>query len=333
MWSSRAVVVAAAGAALAWGAPARADETATAPGFGVERLYLAPAGAGWLVMDDLQMHGGLGGAMAFTTGYSHDALRIPGSGGAPDLPVVQDQIFGNFGFAVTYERFRFSFDFSMPILISGQNGTVDGMYYASPSSQVTPGQTPVPQVNLGQQPDTLTDARIGFDARLVGDAGGPFRLGASAQLWVPNGKRDDFETDDTYRAMFRALAAGDLPYFTYAAQVGVHVRPADDAPLPNYPRGSELLFGAAAGARLPAGEHFAFVVGPEVFGATAFSSFFGQTTTALEGLLTARFERKQDDGPLVRVKLSGGGGLHADFGAPEWRVVLGIEVSDHVSGR
>ncbi len=332
MRSSRAVLATAGvAAALTWGAPASAQQTA--PGFGVERLYLAPAGSGWLVMDDLQMHGGLGGAMAFTTGYSHDALRIPGTGGAPDLPVVKDQMFGDFGFAVTYERFRFSFDFSMPILISGQNGTVDGVHYAAPSSQVTPGQPANPPVNLGQEPDTLTDARIGFDARLVGDPGGPFRLGASAQLWVPNGKRDVYETDDTYRAMFRALAAGDWPYFTYAAQLGVHVRPADDAPLSNYPRGSELLFGAAAGARLPAGEHFAFVVGPEVFGATAFSSFLGQTTTALEGLLTARFEKKEDDGPLVRVKLSGGGGLHADFGAPEWRVVLGIEVSDHTSGR
>src|SRR5208282_3530659 len=100
----------------------------------------------------------------------------------------------------------------------------------------------------------------------------------------------DYTTDGTVRAMLRVLFAGDLATFTYAGQLGVHVRPLDDAPTPGSPQGSELLFGAAGGVRFPAGGSTAVVVGPELFGETAFRSFFQSTATGLEGLLTARVE-------------------------------------------
>ena len=70
------------------------------------------------------------------------------------------------------------------------------------------------------------------------------------------------------------------------------------------------------------------VVGPELYGETAFRSFLGRTATGLEGLLTGRLEETGDHGPQRRIKLGVGGGLNPHFGAPEWRFVLGVEVFD-----
>ena len=187
---------------------------------------------------------------------------------------------------------------------------------------------------MQQNPDTVSDARIGLDARILGDSRSPFRLGASAQLFVPNGDRFDYDTDGTYRAMVRVLLAGDVGLFTYAGQLGVHVRPLDDSPIPASPQGSELLFGMAGGARVPIAHHTAaLIVGPEVFGATAFRSFLGTASTALEGLLTGRVEGTTDDGPQLRGKLGAGIGIDQAFGAPEWRVVFAIELFDHLADR
>jgi hypothetical protein len=134
--------------------------------------------------------------------------------------------------------------------------------------------------------------------------------------------------------MGRVLFAGDVGAFTYAGQIGIHIRPRDDTPVPG-PQGSELLFGAAGGARIPVfgGGRTAFVLGPEVYGATSLRSLFGTTSTALEGLLTARVEGTADDGPQLRFKIGPGVGLDQHFGAPEWRAVVGIEVFDRVRPR
>lgn len=321
--SSVAVVL----AALAWAVPAGAQQQAQ--GFAVERFYPSAPGAGWFVMDDVNEHGTLGGVMALTLGYAHDPLRIRSSDGASRLAIVSDEATADFGFAVTYDRFRLYMNLDMPLAIEGQSGTIGGVSYTGPS------------VNPASNPDTLSDPRIGFDARILGAPGGGFRLGAGAQLYFPNGNtcyvdqldtyRCDYDSDGTYRAMGRLLFAGDVGAFTYAGQVGIHIRPRDDAPLPG-PRGSELLFGAAAGARVPvsADGRTALVVGPEVYGASALQSLFGTTSTALEGLMTARIEGTAEDGPQLRFKLGPGVGLDQHFGAPEWRVVVGVEVFDHV---
>jgi hypothetical protein len=292
-------------------APARAQQT---QGFAVERFYPSPAGAAWFVMDDLDLQGGLGGALALTTGYARNPLRL--EDGLQRLAVVSDQAFINFGLAATYDRWRVYLDLRMPLVIYGASGMIGGAQYTAP------------HVNLSSNPDTLSDPRLGIEGRLLGEVGGRFRLGVSAELIAPNGERIDYDTDKTFRGMIRALAAGDLGHFSYAGQLGVHIRPLDEAPLPGAPQGSELLFGAAGGARVAECGHgsMAVVVGPEIYGATAFRSFFGSTTTALEGLLTGRLEGTGDHGSQLRLKLGAGGGINQDFGAPEWRVLLAIEV-------
>jgi hypothetical protein len=199
---------------------------------------------------------------------------------------------------------------------------------------VTPPPPGFARVDLGTNPDTIADPRIGVDVRLFGEPAGPFRLGAGMQLFVPAGDPNSYVTDNTYRAMGRLLAAGDVGWFTYAAQIGIHIRPLDEWPAPDSPRGSEMLFGAAGGARFPVcGGASRVVIGPEVFGETPFRTLFGSTATGLEGLLTGRFEGTGDDGAQLRVKAGLGAGIVPDFGAPEWRVVVGVEVFDYSSDR
>jgi hypothetical protein len=283
-----------------------------AQGFAVERLYRSAPGGGWMVMDDLSVHGGLGGAVGLTLGYSGNPLRV--TDGVNRLAVVSDQAFADIGVALTWNRLRVYFDFDAPLAIFGNSGAVGNYAFAGPS------------VDLGGNPDTLGDARIGTDVRIVGRPGGRFRFGAGAQLLIPFGNRSDYDTDGTFRGMLRALGAGDVRWFTWAAQLGVHIRPTDDSPAPGSPKGSELLYGIAAGARLPVTASWVAVVGPELYGATAFRAFTDGNGTALEALLSGRIEGTRDGRAQLRVKLAVGGGLNQHFGAAEWRIVAGVEL-------
>lgn len=308
-------------ATVTGGWASRAEAQEQAQGFAVERFYPSAPGGGWFVMDDLDMRGGIGGAVALTGGYAYKPLVV--TDGRTRVGVVTDQAFADVAAAITFERYRLYVNFSHPMIIGGTGGTAGGYTFTPPS------------VDAGKNPDLITDVRIGYDVRLMGLSRSPYRLGMSAQLFIPNGDRPDYDTDGTFRAMLRVLFAGDVGMYTYAAQIGWHIRPLDDSPTPGSPQGSELLFGAAGGLRLPvtpAGSTV-LVAGPEVYGETAVQSFFGRTSTGIEALLTGRVEGTASNGVQARVKLGTGGGLSAHFGAPEWRVVLSVEVFDHDSSR
>ena len=167
--------------------------------------------------------------------------------------------------------------------------------------------------------------------RLFGKPGSSFRLGAGAQLIIPSGVRADYVTDGRYRGMFRLLAAGDAGRFSYAGLLGMHIRPVEGSLPPDSPKGNELLFGVSAGRRFSAGNGWAIVVGPEFYGETAVRSFFnGQTGS--EGLLTGRLEGT-GDGRHLRIKMGIGHGFVQQFGAPEWRILFGVELFGQRPGR
>ena len=317
---------------LLWLWPRRAEAQLQAQGFALDRLYLSAPGAGWFVMDSLDMRGGLGGAISLTSNYARDPWRVSSSDGSQRLAVVSDESLVDLGFAATYDRFRLYLNFDMPLTVVGDSGVVGGVRFTSPnaSQPYTPSG-----VNLSTAPDAFADGRAGFDARLLGAPHDPFRLGASAQLFVPstNTPNSEYLSDGTFRAMGRVLFAGDVGSFSYAGQVGVHVRPFDETPVPGAAQGSELLFGLAGGARYSLDATTALIVGPEVFGASAFRSLLGSQSTALEGLLTARVEGTADNGRQIRVRLGTGVGSDQAFGAPAWRFVVGVEVFDHSTGR
>jgi hypothetical protein len=306
-----ALALVAAAFAAAWAPAALAQQRPE--GFAVERFYAAAPGGGWFVMDDLRLRGGLGGAVSLTFGYAHRPLRVESADGRQRLSVVSDQAFAEVALAATYDRFRLYLILPGPLDVSGYSGDVGGYHFTAPSA------------NLAQNPDAVADPLLGFDARILGGAASPFRLGAGAQLIIPSGVRADYLTDGSFRAMGRLLLAGEMGRFDYAGHLGVHIRPLDDAPVPGSPRGSELLFGVAGGARLPVGNS-ELVIGPEVYGETALRSFFGSQTTGLEALLGTRLEGARSDGVGYRVKLGIGGGIIPHFGAPAWRAVLGLEL-------
>jgi hypothetical protein len=287
-----------------------------AQGFNFERFYPSGAGAGWFVMDDLDIHGKVGGAMGLSLAYEHDPLVL--SDGTNRVAVVTDRAYANFGAGFTYDRFRLHLDFDLPAVIDGQSGTLRGYQFTGPNVDPT------------TLPDPISDIRLGYDVRVVGDSHGPFRFGLGMQVFYPSGRQPDYDTDNTFRAMFRALFAGNVHAFTYAAHVGMHLRLRDDRPAPGGPMGPELLFGVAMGPRidLTRAHDWALIVGPEVFGATALRSFFGPNATALEGLLTARLEGTHDEKMQVRLKVGTGFGS-GTFGAPEWRIIAGIEIFNH----
>jgi hypothetical protein len=294
----------------------------TARGFRVDRFYPSAPGGGWFVMDALDMRGGLGVDGSVAVSYAHDPLQVRPAGAPEHLTVVSNQSFAAFGFAASYDRYRIHLELGAPLVGRGSSGDLGGYHFTAP------------RLTLASNPDTLSDARFGFDARLVGTERSAFRFGVGAQLFVPSGEREDYVTDGTYRAMGRALFAGDSGLFTYAGHVGVHVRPRDDAPTPGGPRGSELLFGVAAGLRLAeVVDGAALIVGPELFGATALRSVFGDSATAVEGLLSARIEGTADDGAQLRAKVGAGAGLDQQFGAPAWRLLFAIELFDRHGDR
>src|SRR6201993_3371931 len=107
-------------ALVLWPGSIRQAQAQPVQGFAVERFYPSAPGGGWFVMDDLNISGGLGGAVALTSGYARNPLRVTGPGGAPRLSVVSDVAFVDAGFAGTYDRYRVYFNFPMPVLLSGQ---------------------------------------------------------------------------------------------------------------------------------------------------------------------------------------------------------------------
>ncbi len=295
--------------------PLLADAQQQEAGFAVERFYLSAPGAGWFVMDDLDISGRLGGAVALTSGYARNPLVITDPDSKQTLAVVSEEAFLDIGAAVTYNRFRAYVDFPMPLELSGTSGTLGPYQFTAPS------------VSLGTNPDTISDPRFGVDVRLLGKPGSVLRLGASAQVIIPSGSRADYVTDARYRGMFRFLAAGDAGAFNYAGQLGIHVRSLNEAPVPDSPNGNEFLYGISGGRRFAWPNNWALVAGPEIFGETAFhASSSGEAGS--EALLTGRFEHT-GTGRNLRIKLGVGHALVQNFGAAQWRIVFGVELFGH----
>jgi hypothetical protein len=285
----------------------------TVPGFAVERFYPSAPGVGWFVMDDLNIGGKLSGAIEVSSGYARNPLTVATPNGTQQLALVTNQAFVDIGGAVTYDRYRIYLNFPIPCLVEGNGGAI-GSY-----------QLNAPGLSAGTHPDTIADPRIGFDVRVLGKQGKPFRLGVGAQLMLPSGDRASYVSDARYRGMFRFLAAGDAAGLSYAGQLGIHIRPLNEAFVLGSPHGDEFLFGGAAGRRISGGNGWTILVGPEIFGETAQRAFFSREQTALETLMTLRFERISN-GSNLRIKAGIGHGLVQRFGAPQWRLLVAFEL-------
>src|SRR5215470_3011285 len=120
---------------LLYGWPSSLIAQQQAQGFALERFYPSAPAGGWFVTDDLNMSGGLGGAVSFISGYSRNPLQVKNQGGT-QLPVVSDEAFAEIGVAGTYRRYRFYLNFPMPLLLDGTNGTVGPFQFTAPGVNV-----------------------------------------------------------------------------------------------------------------------------------------------------------------------------------------------------
>jgi len=296
-----------------------------AEGYTVERLNPGAPGNTWVMMDELKLEGPLGGAVSLVTSYARHPLRVSAPASAQSLSVISDQAFVNVGMALLYDRYRLTLNIPGPLYAGGQSGNLANTQFTAPS------------LDIGKVPDKVTDFTFGIDTRLWGTNLTPLRMGASAQLFVPSGEKANYGTDGTFRSVVRAQIAGNWGMFNHAAFVGAHLRPRDDSaklgsPSLAGPRGSELIVGLALAPQMALSRDgkTSLGVGPELFAETAFKAAFSKYTTALEALLSSHLSYLDEHGSQVRFKVGAGRGLNAQFGAPTWRMVLGLEISDRI---
>src|SRR5260370_17284326 len=127
---------------------ASAQQQPSVRGFAVERFYPSAPSGGWFVMDDLNISGGLGGAVELTSGYARKPLEVTSPDGKTRLTLVSDEAFADAGIAATYERYRVYLNFPIPFLVSGPSG-MPGPFQLNPppvTVRPTPAAAPHPPI-------------------------------------------------------------------------------------------------------------------------------------------------------------------------------------------
>ena len=271
-------------------------------GFLADRLSPSPVGADFIANDSLLISDKLSFGARISVEYTRGLLVVD------NLRVVSDFFSADIGGSVNFRRARLSLDFRMPFAGLGNAGTARGQQWESPG------------FDPSSHPGMLSDTRVGFEYLFYGDVGSPLRVGASAQLFIPAGQREHFITDGTYRGTLRALVAGDFQRLTYAAHLGVHIRPlAVSGP---GPQGPEILSGVGLGVWLRrSGKPTVLLLG-ELYGVTSFIGAFGADTSSLEALLSLHVKVPVGPRQDISFALVGGAGAVRGFGAPEGRVLF-----------
>jgi OOP family OmpA-OmpF porin len=280
--------------------PALAQTTAN--GFALDRFNPSERGSEWFSEDTLDLRGDPGGAAGIVGEWAYKPLVLYNPDGSEHAVPVRDSLILHPGGSVTlFSRVRLGLDVPVAAYQDGSGATAGGVTYPAATG------------------GGVGDLRLGADVRILGSYRDPVSLAAGAQFFVPSGNRGQYLGDGSFHALVpRALVAGEVSWFTYSAHVGFHYRGLSSS-LSGATLGSEVAFGAAAGARL-ADERL--VVGPELFGSTTVDSgAFSGKTTALELLFGAHYRV----GSMVRLGAGVAPGLTRGYGEPAVRVLLSAE--------
>jgi OOP family OmpA-OmpF porin len=276
-------------AAAAFGTvPAQAQSTAN--GFALDRFNPSERGSEWFAMDSLDLRGNLRPAIGLVGELADRPLVIYNPDGSTRASVV------------LFDRVRVGFDLPIAAYEDGSTGTASGVTY--------------PGVKSGQ----VGDLRLGADVRILGQYGDVFRLAAGAQVFAPTGSRSNYLSDGSVRVTIpRVLAAGDVDWFSYGAQVGFTYRGLTDS-FGGTGLGSEFVFGASAGVHALQRN---LLIGPELYGSTVVTSgaAFAKVNTPLEVMLGAHYLIAS----TVRVGAGAAPGLTRGYGEPAVRYVLSVE--------
>jgi outer membrane protein OmpA-like peptidoglycan-associated protein len=287
------------------GAPAHAQE---ATGFAVNRFEPAERGSHWFVLESLDLRGNGRPALGVTADYQLRPLAIYEKDGSVRSSPLEHMMTTHIGASLALaDRVRFGVNVPLVLYETGDTGTLAGVTYPAPASE-----------------QAIGDVRLGVDLRLFGEHDGPITMAVGGQVWLPTGDSASYTGDGRVRVAPRVLAAGIVGAFTYAAKVGVMFRDPEASTFANSPVGHELVYAAAAGARVADGR---LVIGPEVFGSTVVTDqTFKTRTTPLEIILGGHYAFAGG----ARVGLGGGTGLTRGYGSPELRLLGSLEWSPDV---
>lgn len=256
------------------------------PRHAADRFEPAERGSEWFVGESLDLRGHLRPSVGYVLTEAHRSLVVPAGSVAPLEDLAYLHVGGSMNVA---DRLRVSVNLPFQVYAGGHTATVDGVELAAPPRESSVG-----------------DVRLGVDVRLFGAYRSPITGALGLSLWAPTGQRSRWTSDGTFRARPRALFAGEVGSFVWAAQVGVFARDR-----------SELLASLSAGVRVDR----ALVIGPELLASTTIDDAFAKRATPLEAILGAHW---LIDG-TARVGVGAGAGLTDGVGAPAWRAVLSLE--------
>ena len=269
-------------------------------GFALNRYEPAEPGSDWFVGESLDLRGDWRPAAGVVFDYASKPLGVYDAEGNEIASIVDSQFFAHLGGAViAWDRIRFGLN--VPLLLVGTGDRV-----VTPQGDFT--------VDEGF---AFGDPRLGADALLLGAYGAPVSIAAGAQVFLPLGSRDAYTSDGAVRVRPRVMVAGDVSTFAYAAQVGLHLRPAGND-FAGTTIGNELTYALSAGVRLL---DRTLLLGPELHGATTVADPFGEESTPIELLVGGKYTLLDD----YRVGLEAGPGLTQGFGAPDVRALLSVE--------
>lgn len=277
-------------------------------GFAVNRFEPSERGSSWFVLESLDFRGRARPALGVVGDYQHRPLAIYESNGDVRSSVVDHMLTTHVGGSlVLADRFRLAVSMPFVLYEDGDPGTLHGQAFAPPPNDQAFG-----------------DLRFGADVRLFGSHRGPITMALGAQLWVPTGDPASYTSDGRVRAAPRALVAGGIGSFVYAAKLGVMIRDPSAESFAGSPIGHELLYAASIGLRV-ADERL--TVGPELFGSTVLTDdTFKTRTTPFEGILGAHYAFEGG------FRLGGGigPGFTRGYGTPQLRALLSLEWSPDV---
>jgi outer membrane protein OmpA-like peptidoglycan-associated protein len=260
-------------AALFAPSEARAQALQTHRGFAVDKFEPAERGSYWVANDQLDFRGEFKPTIGITADYAYRPFIIFLPDGNVQDSVVRNEFFIRPGASfVLWDRLRLGA--TLPI----QTG-VDGHFGVLTQNGIT--------TNFPDPPSSggLGDLRLGADARLFGVYGDPITMAAGVQVWAPTGKRSQWAGDGSFRFKPRVMAAGEISIFTYAASFDFAYRDRQEQ-VGVGKIGNELGITLAAGLALL---DKTLTFGPEFWGSSVLTDFFGEKSTPMEAALGAHY--------------------------------------------
>ncbi|MGH7294721.1 MAG: thrombospondin type 3 repeat-containing protein, partial [Polyangiaceae bacterium] len=253
--------------------------------------------------DSLDLRGDPGAAVGIVGELAMRPLVLYNPDGSTRAVPVHDQLVLHPGGSVTlFQRVRVGVDVPVAAQQSGSSGVANGVTFAGVSS------------------GGVGDLRLSADVRLFGAWGDTVTVAVGAQVFAPTGNAAQYLGDGSFHALApRALVAGQVGWFAYAAHVGFHYRGLNST-VSGAALGSDVAFGASAGVRALDGK---LVTGPELYGSTGVSNGGPSVqNTPVELLLGAHYLA----GSNVRLGAGIAPGLTRAYGEPSVRYLLSIEV-------